>query len=224
MPRGAASRTARYGRSRGSALLLGLILATGIAPLAHAQRHAIDGAASKAGFTVRLIAVLPLDGEFGAIRGWIDVDRTAGTGRVHAVLAADSLSMRDPDHAAWARSAEFFDAARHPEIRFDSEPVALATLATGGRLRGRLSVRGIERPVALVLEPGTCTPDDMLACEVGVRGRIRRSDFGMDARRATVSDWVALDIAIRTAADISPAPGDDAAGGRDAEPWPDPPR
>lgn len=173
---------------------------------AHAggERHPIDGAASRAGFTVRLIAVVPLDGQFGGIRGWIDVDRAAGTGRVHAVLAADSLSMRNPDHAAWARSAEFFDAARHPEIRFDSEPVALETLATGGRLRGRLVVRGIERTVALSLEPGSCRPDHMLACEVGVRGRIRRSDFGMDARRATVADWVALDIAIRTAATVEP--------------------
>jgi polyisoprenoid-binding protein YceI len=174
--------------------------------LARAERHPIDGAASRAGFTVRLIAVLPLDGEFGAIRGWIDVDRAAGVGRVHAVLAADSLSMRNPDHAAWARSAEFFDAAHHPELRFDSEPVPLETLANGGPLRGRLSVRGIERTVALSLEPGSCRPEQMLACEVGVRGRIRRSDFGMDARRATVSDWVVLDIAIRTTAGIDPDP------------------
>jgi polyisoprenoid-binding protein YceI len=188
------------------------------------ERHPIDGEASRAGFTVRLIAVVPLDGEFGAIRGWIDVDRTTGTGRVYAVLAADSLRMRNPDHAAWARSAEFFDAARHPEIRFDSEPVPLTALASGGRLRGRLSVRGIERTVALSLEPGSCRPDHMLACEVGVRGRIRRSDFGMDARRATVGDWVALDIAIRTAAAAAADPDAGTATVDDTLPAPHAPR
>ncbi len=192
-------RTSGRPHSRAAIAFAGVLIGLGSAP-AQAERHLIDGAASRASFTVRLIAVVPLDGQFGAIRGWIDVDRARGVGRVYAVLAADSLSMRNPDHAAWARSAEFFDSGRHPEIRFDSEPVPLETLADGGRLRGRLTVRGIERAVTLSLEPGSCRPEQMLACEVGVRGRIRRSDFGMHARRTTVSDWVALDIAIRTAA------------------------
>ncbi len=174
-----------------------LVVAASVPP-AFAERYAIDASASSAGFTVRLVAVVPLRGEFGAIHGWIDIDRVAGLGRVHAVLAADSLRMRDPGHTAWARSPEFFDAVRHPEIHFASEPVPLSTLRDGGRLRGRLRLRGIERVVTLSLEPETCTPERMAACAVGVRGRIRRSDFGMQARRATVADWVSLDIAIRT--------------------------
>lgn len=189
------------GKRCARALRVGVVLGLVVhAPAPLAQRYPIDPATSHAGFVVRLVAVVPLRGEFGAISGWIDVDPVNGTGRVHARLAADSLRMTNPDHAAWARSPEFFDAARHPEIRFDSEDVPLTALAAGGRLRGRLGIRGVERPVSLSLEPGDCAAGRLAHCAVGVRGRIRRTDFGMDARRTTVGDWVALEIAIRTGA------------------------
>jgi polyisoprenoid-binding protein YceI len=160
------------------------------------ERWALNRDASQVGFRVRLFALLPLSGWFGDLHGGIDVDRKAGTARVEATVRAASVIMPNPDHAQWVRSTEFFDAEHYPEIEFRSVAFPLATLADGGEIDGSLWLRGQSRAVRFEVEPVACALDDLAHCVVDVRGAIRRAEFGMTARRGTVSDRVALNLRI----------------------------
>jgi|SRR6185312_6746606 len=174
---------------------------------AHAQtpRHEIlqlDAARSEAGFTVKLLWLIGVSGEFGAVSGGLDIDRFRGTARVDAHIESDTLHMRSAHNAKWAKSAEFFDATHYPQIEFASADFPLVRLRSGGALDGTLTLRGIAKPTHLRILPSEC-PDPLAgACAVQVEGSIERSDFGMHSRRGTLADKVALSLRIF----VSPAP------------------
>jgi polyisoprenoid-binding protein YceI len=196
-----------------------LLLASAAADLpdpARYERWAIDPAQAQAKFRVRLLGVLLLDGEFRDLGGVILIDRAAGRARVEASIRSASLSMRNADHAAWARSAEFFDTDAWPEIRFDSLDFPVAVLDSGGRIDGELRMRGSARAVDFSVSPGDCAIDTAHQCKVEVFGSVRRSDFGMRSRPGTVGDRVLLRlqiVATRDAPAAAPAhaPAQDAA-------------
>ena len=123
---------------------------------AQAERWTIDPRDSSAGFRVRLFALLPLRGGFGAFAGSIEIDRRGRRARVDARIDASSVVMPNPSHTDWVKSAEFFDVATHPEIRFRSAEFPLAVLVDGGALDGSLSLRGRTRGVRFVVAPGQC--------------------------------------------------------------------
>jgi polyisoprenoid-binding protein YceI len=106
--------------------------------------------------------------------------------------------MERPDYAEWARSPEFFDAARHPWIRFNARGVPLQLFGDGGTLDGALTLRGITRPATLELLPSDCD-EPGLGCPVRAEGELSRSAFGMTARRFVLSDKVRLAFTIRIA-------------------------
>jgi polyisoprenoid-binding protein YceI len=168
---------------------------------AHAQspRHEIlelDATRSRAGFTVKVLWLIGVGGEFGAVHGSLDIDRFRGTARVHARIATDDLHMRSARYENWAKSAEFFDAEHFPRIHFASDEFPLVRLRTGGALDGMLTLRGIARPVRFRILPAGCTQPLAGACAVPVEGSIERSDFGMHSRRGTLADRVALHLQI----------------------------
>ncbi len=166
------------------------------APAAGGLRWTFDPVRSTAQFRVRLFGLLPLSGDFNALAGAIAFDPARETAVVDAILRTDALRMGNASHAAWARSAEFFDAATYPEIHYQSAPIPRAVLRDGGRVDGQLTLRGNTRAVGLRIEGGDCDPGMHRVCEVEVYGQVRRSDFGMASRRATVSDWVSLRLRI----------------------------
>jgi len=166
------------------------------AAAAQAERWTIDPRDSSAGFRVRLFALVPLGGGFGAFTGTIDLDRRARRAQVDARIDASSVVMPNPANTDWVKSAEFFDVANHPEIRFRSDEFPLAVLVDGGELPGRLSLRGETRAVRFTIEPGQCAVDGSDTCTVVVGGKVRRSDFGMSTRRGAISDTVTLDLRI----------------------------
>ena len=177
------------------AVLAGIVLmATATAP--RAETLLIDGPASRAHFQVRVLMVKRIVGGFGRVEGVIERDRAGGRFDVEVRVAADSVQMDKPGHADWARSADFFDAARHPWIRFRAEDLPEQLLEDGGALDGELTLRGITRPVRFMLEASQC-PRPGIDCAVRAEGEVQRTDFGMDARRFVLADRVQFDFAIR---------------------------
>lgn len=151
----------------------------------------IDGRASEARFRVRLFGLVPLNGTFDEFGGTVHIDAAAQRASVAATLAAASVRMRNPRNAEWVRSAEFFDAANHPEIRFVSADFPLALLDLGGDLDGAITLRGVTRAVRFAVAPRACSLV-AASCELDVRGRIERSAFDMRTRRGVLSDEVSL--------------------------------
>jgi polyisoprenoid-binding protein YceI len=68
-------------------------------------------------------------------------------------------------------------------------------LREGGDLPGRLTMRGRSQPVLFSLQPASCAAP-AVDCAVNAQGEVRRSEFGMRSRRATLSDHVHLNLDI----------------------------
>lgn len=176
-------------------LCLGALLCTALAQ-PRTDMHQLDARRSHAGFEVKVLWLIGVHGEFGAVHGRVMIDHFRGTARVDAWINADDLHMRSRHYTNWARSAEFFDAGRYPQIHFLSTDFPLVRMRNGGNVDGTLTIRGIDRHVRFRLIPSRCDRPISGLCAVRAQGEIRRSDFGMHAHRHTLSDQVQLQLSI----------------------------
>lgn len=158
-----------------------------------------DASRTQALFKVGMRLPLRIEGRFERTEGELET-RPGGNLRVHARLDGRLLRMKGAD---WMRkvtlSSEFLDVQRHPEIAFESEEFEATRLAAGGRLHGRLKLRGQQRDVRFELLPAACArPGD--DCDIRVRGRLNRHDFGMNSHRVSVRSEISFEFHIRLAA------------------------
>lgn len=163
---------------------------------AAAEPVALDPRRSTAEFEVRAMWMFDIGGRFGAVTGEVEVDHAARSLRVRARIDVRGVSMRRTSYEEWVKSEEFFDAPAHPYIEFESEPFPMATLDLGGDIVGRLTLRGMTRPMNLRLRPSQCPGAAALTCPVVADGVVQRSDFGMRTRRATLADRVRLHLSV----------------------------
>ena len=112
-------------------------------------RWKIDVARSRLTFTVRHLVVTRVHGTFRRWRGEAEIDLDDfSRGGVEVAVEVASVDTGDPARDENLRSADFFDAARFPELRFRSTrvtPKGRNRLA----LEGQLEMRGVARPVVL---------------------------------------------------------------------------
>lgn len=114
-------------------------MTTATAPLS--GTYTVDPVHSSFGFAVRYQGV-------SLYRGTLDeVTATFADGRLEGAAKVESISIRRPEQfRAHVLSAEFFDAADHPEVRFVSNDVDLAEDGSA-TVAGELTIKGITRPV-----------------------------------------------------------------------------
>jgi polyisoprenoid-binding protein YceI len=107
--------------------------------------------------------------------------------------SADSGVDEFDDHL---KSADFFDAANHPQIIFASTSVSLADGAAG-TIVGDLTIKGVTKPVTLDVSINKAANDDFAkAYKLGfsAKGVVKRSDFGVDKYVPFVGDDVTVVI------------------------------
>ena len=155
-----------------------------------------DRAHSSAAFSVKVLWMFAVEGHFGNVSGTVSIDHVHGQATVDARINATEVTMRRDGAIDWVKSAEFFDVEHFPEIHFRSEPFPIARLHDGGTLPGALTLRGVTHAIVFDMQPSNC-PRAAIDCPVEAAGSVRRSEFGMQTRRATLSDKVELSFSIR---------------------------
>jgi polyisoprenoid-binding protein YceI len=138
-------------------------------------RWRIDAARSRIGFSVRKLGVGTVRGCFAEANGELIADsgRVSASGSVQVA----GISTGDATRDAHLRGPGFFAADDHPEISFASSeitPLDERTLA----IRGRLTIRGVERELELVATVAAENPR-----RLEVRGEIDRRDYGLTWNR-----------------------------------------
>jgi polyisoprenoid-binding protein YceI len=188
-----------------NALALAFLLTTGRAAAAPPDpaavqpgTYAIEPRHTRVLFAVEHFGVSTWYGDFTHVSGTLKLDpKTPGASHVEVSLPTDSLSTTNAELDATLKGADWFAAAQFPTVTFRSTKVT-ATAPGRASIEGDLTLKGVTRPVVLEATfKGAAGPSAVIpAYTIGfdLRGRIKRSAFGISRYLGTVSDDVELII------------------------------
>jgi polyisoprenoid-binding protein YceI len=117
--------------------------------IAPAGTWRLDPIHSSVGFEVDYLAGT-FKGDFREVEATLAVD--AENARLQGAAKVASIDVKDENLATHLQSPDFFDAERHPELRFTAEDVDLDGEAV--TVKGEITIKGVTKPVALA---GTVT-------------------------------------------------------------------
>ena len=161
-----------------------------LAPLAApAETYKIDSAHSKIAFSVHQF-VSNVRGEFHRFSGTIEVDRDhPEQSSVTARISVGSIDTKIQKRDHHLLSAEFFDAAKFPEITFTSRNVKRAGESSGD-IVGDFTMHGVTKPMTLHVKLSTPPSGESLPDRtrwIVTTDPINRKDFGLMFSSATES-------------------------------------
>jgi polyisoprenoid-binding protein YceI len=129
---------------------------------------------SSVGFAVRHMGLSPFRG------GFKDFDATLAAGRLAGTARVESITTDDETLTGHLLSPDFFDAERHPELRFKADDIRRE--GDEVLVAGRLTLKGETRPVELRGRVTGPISDPYGNSRVGLEleTTIDRTDFGID--------------------------------------------
>lgn len=207
-----------------SQVLLGGAVVFGLAAAdanASGVAYSIDQRSGSIAFSVSHFGLFSSEGRFERFTGrlYLDLIHPRDTS-FRFSIDANSVATALPPTTAMLRGPEFFDAGRYPLISYASTSVGpLADQHYA--ISGVLQVRGVARPQPLdawLSSRRIDKPGGVETAEFTITGRLKRSDFGMVANRAFISDAVTLSIHLFVALPAAP----DSEGARALQPPPAP--
>lgn len=165
--------------------------------------YVIDGSHSNVTFSVRHMMVAKVRGEIEGLEGTIVLAEKPEESSITATVDPSTISTKNADRDQHLRSNDFFAIDEHPEWTF---------VSTGGRVEGDdlyvdgdLTLRGVTKRVALLVEFGGIGPDTWGNTRAGAsaRTRIKRSDFGISWNVAIETGGVMLSDEVDIEIEIS---------------------
>jgi polyisoprenoid-binding protein YceI len=165
----------------------------------------IDTVHSGISFSIRHMVISKVRGHFARFTGKLavdDADLTRST--VEVTIDASSIDTGQSQRDGHLRSPDFFDAERHPELRFRSARIE----KLGGdryRVTGPLTIKDVTRDVSLDVEYGGRAKDPWGNERVGflATASIDRKDFGLhwnqvlEAGGVLVGDRVDIELEVQ---------------------------
>lgn len=170
-----------------------------LAQIVSADVYHVDPVHSQVQFKVNHLMIFKVSGTFDDFQGVIEADPATGSlTSARAVIKVASIDTREPKRDDHLRSADFFDAANHPELTFVSKRIEGSGDAI--TVYGDLTIRGTTREVALKGSfLGTNTdPWGNLRAGFSAGTVINRHDYGLSWNKALETGGVVVgeDVAI----------------------------
>ena len=163
----------------------------------------VDPVHSKVGFAVKHMGVATVRGEFREFAGTIEIGEDLASSQAHGVVKAGSVNTNQEQRDEYLRSADFFEAAAYPELRFESKRIEEIDHETL-QIVGDLTLHGVTHELELRAEIlGTghgANDEERLGLEV--TGEVSRRQYGMrfnaalGSGNAVVADRVRLELDI----------------------------
>ena len=138
--------------------------------------YVLDPIHSSASFAVKHMFVSTFRGRFEKF------DATLTDGKLVGTVDVGSLVVKDENLAAHLQSPEFFDAERHPELRFESSEIRPTGEGDEIVVDGELTIKGITKPVEArgTLEGPHVTFGDVNKIGLTLEAIIDRTEFGLN--------------------------------------------
>ena len=176
--------------------VLHIALATAWLLPAWAAAQALDPARSRIEFDLQTRWGQTITGYFPRYDGEVVV-LPDGRHEVRIRLATTSVEVEGSRrYTRFARGERFLDAEHHPWVEFRSDPYAGELVRSGGPLYGTLSMHGVSRREAFMLEPSECARPAH-DCDVVAQGRVLRTNYGVESWRWALTDDVNFRLRVR---------------------------
>jgi polyisoprenoid-binding protein YceI len=154
--------------------------------------YVIDSSHSNVTFSVRHMMVAKVRGEVEGLEGTIVLGETPVESSITATIDPSTINTKNADRDNHLRSNDFFAIEENPEWTF----VSTGAHVDGDDLYvdGDLQLRGVTKPVSLLVEFGGIGPDTWGNTRAGAsaRTRIKRTDFGISWNVAIETGGVML--------------------------------
>ncbi|WP_341887889.1 YceI family protein [Variovorax sp. YR752] len=184
-------------------IVLALSVAAAATATAQPVGYRFDPTHSFVHFEVMHFGTATLRGRFGPLEGYATLDASARHGSVSLRVPTKIVSTGLPVLDSRLRQADLFDSEAQPEAFF----VAERFVFDGDRLqevRGEITLRGINRPLALRAQRFSCGTHPILKrpwCGGDFEAELQRSDFGMSFGLPLVANRVRLLVQVEAIAD-----------------------
>jgi polyisoprenoid-binding protein YceI len=164
----------------------------------------VDPAHSKVAFAVKHMGIATVRGEFTEFEGTLEVGEDLSSAKAYGIVKAQSVDTNEPQRDEHLRSADFFDVAQHPEIKFESTAVEELDNEEF-RITGQLTIHGITQEIVLHAEAQGADIDPWGNERVGleVTAQLSRGDYGMKFNQALGSGNMLVGDKVKLALDIS---------------------
>jgi polyisoprenoid-binding protein YceI len=121
-------------------------------------------------------------GKFNKTTGTVTLDVAAKTGAVDISIDMASIDFGHDKMNEHSRGAEMFDVAKYPKAAFKGK-FSKWNGAAPVEVDGQLTMKGVTKPVKLVLNSFLCKPHPMtkkMTCGADATAMLNRDDFGVD--------------------------------------------
>lgn len=163
--------------------LLAVAAATALtAGAAQAANYAIDPTHTFVTFEIGHFGATTNRARFDKKQGTVEFDRAAKTGKVDISIDVTSVNSGTPPFDKHLQSADLFDAAKHPTIKFVSDKFSFNGDKVS-EVSGQLTLLGKTAPVTLKATQFNCYDSPMLKREVcggDFEATIDRTQWGMN--------------------------------------------
>lgn len=165
----------------------------------------IDPAHSEIQFKVKHLMITTVTGYFKKFDLEVITDGNDFTkaSAIDFTADIDSIDTNNQQRDTHLKSADFFDAEKHAQLKFTGKKYAVD--GEEGSLQGELTIRGITKPVTVKVDYGGTVVDPYGQTKAGftVTGKISRKEFGLtwsavtEAGQVVVSDEIRLQCEIQ---------------------------
>ncbi|MCU7549374.1 YceI family protein [Chitinophagaceae bacterium LB-8] len=164
----------------------------------------IDPAHSEIQFKVKHLMITTVTGYFKNFDLNVETENEdfSTIKKLKFTAEVDSIDTNNAQRDAHLKSADFFNAEEHSQLRF----VGNKYVADGddAKLHGELTIKGITRPVTVNVEYGGIVVDPYGQTKAGftVSGKISRKEFGLTWNAVTEAGSVVVSDEIKIHAEV----------------------
>lgn len=164
----------------------------------------VDPSHSRVEFAVKHLGIATVKGHFGTFEGTFEAGENLASSRAYGTVEVASVNTNEPQRDDHLRSADFFDAANHPKMTFESTAIR-QTGSEEFEIDGTLTIRGVARPITLEVEVQGTEQDPWGNDRVGleIKGKLNRGEYGMTFNQMLGSGNVLVSDKVKLALEIS---------------------
>jgi len=155
-------------------------------------------------FKVRHMMISNVTGHFQKFDATVEAEGDdLTTARVHFTADVDSISTNNEQREAHLKSADFFDADNHSQIKF--EGTRMEKLSDNKyKLYGDLTIRKTTHAITLDVEHGGTIQDPygLTRCGFTVDGKINRKDYGLTWNALTETGGMVVSDEVKIHANV----------------------